>query len=331
MTTPTRSLFRSLAFPLLLCGLAIGAVLVFTLMNRNDVRQPRPDIRTVPPELITYRQTSVFVCPVEGEATCFALYNDTTFVIGSAEPPMLSFFDETGTLLRTIPLPEEPQAVVCGTAETFLKDKIVVAHPKHIAIYSAKGQHEDSWELPDEKSNVRCMVITRDYLYAADTGKLCIHRFDVKEKLDLTFGDGFVVFAAPITMTFSPKDDLLYIANPGNHRVEVFTQDGKYKPELCWGEGSAAIDGFAGCCNPIGLAALDDGRILTVEKSVSRIKIYEDGKLDCVVADHTTLESLRRPAKRGGYYFSAVPLSDGRIAVFDFDGKVLRIFSPNGR
>jgi len=145
---------------------------------------------------------------------------------------------------------------------------------------------------------------------------------------------GFIVYAAPITMTFSQKSGLLYIANPGRHRVEVFTQDGIYQPELSWGEPSGRLEGFAACCNPIGLAVLDDGRILTVEKGVSRIKIYRtDGTLDTVVAGADILDhspsglTQRTPLEPGGRYFSAVLLSDGRIAVFDFEG-FIRIFVP---
>jgi hypothetical protein len=95
------------------------------------------------------------------------------------------------------------------------------------------------------------------------------------------------------------------------------------------------LEGFAGCCNPVGLAVLDDGRILTVEKAISRIKIYRtDGTLDAVVAGADVLDRLppglaqRMPAEPGGRYFSAIPLSDGRIAVFDFDHAVIRLFAP---
>jgi hypothetical protein len=124
-------------------------------------------------------------------------------------------------------------------------------------------------------------------------------------------------------MTFSPQNGLLYVANPGRHRVEVFTQDGAYKPELSWGEPSTSWSGFAGCCNPIALAALDDGRVLTVEKGISRIKIFAEGKLDCVVAAPNILGESPHPR-----YFTAVPLSDGRIAVFDFEYATVRMFVP---
>jgi len=220
--------------------------------------------------------------------------------------------------------------------------------------------------------DLRSIVLTPDYLFAADTGKRCIYRLNMenahsiidrelrfessiaqfKPDYNLMFGsppgmhmhfewmrkdidvfDGFVVYAAPITMTFSTHSGLLYIANPGRHRVDVFTQDGIYQPELSFGEPSGRLEGFPACCNPIGLAVLDDGRILTVEKGISRIKIYRtDGTLDTVVAGPDVLDNLppemkRTPLEPGGRYFSAVPLTEERIAVFDYEG-LIRTFAP---
>jgi len=285
----------------------------------------RTDYRHVPPEWIGYRQTAVFDFPIEGRTTSFAVQNDSTFIVGTAEPPGLYFFDDTGTLLRKVDLHEEPRAIACGTPNTIFTDKIMIAHPHHIAVHSAEGNWEASWQLPDDKSDIRSLVATPEYLFAADTGNRSVHRWSLDGNLDLTFGENFVVYAAPITMTFSPKSSLLYVVNPGKHRIEVFTQEGLYQPELSFGEPSASLSGFAGCCNPIGLAVLDDGRILTVEKAVSRVKIFKiDGQLDSVVAGYDILEDT--PQKPNQRYFAVSVLSEGAIVVFDFDSAVLRIF-----
>lgn len=330
------SLLWSLGLPLFFCTLGTIGVLLFLLQkDRWDctAEQTRTDLRHIPPEWIGYRQTAVFATPMPGTPTCFALLEESTFVVGSVDPPMLSLFDGTGTLLRTIDLPEEPRAIACATAETIFSGKIIVAHPKSIVVYSAEGQSETSWELPNVQSDIRSLVLTPNFFFAADTGNRCLYRFNVNVPFDLKFGTDFVVFAAPITMTFSPLDGFLYVANPGRHQVEVFTQDGVYQPDLCWGEPSIKLESFTACCNPVGLAVLDDGRILTVEKGISRIKIYRtDGTLDSVVAGPDVLDTLppefgRSPMEPGGRYFSAVPLATGRIAVFDLTG-MIRIFAP---
>jgi len=74
-----------------------------------------------------------------------------------------------------------------------------------------------------------------------------------------------------------------------------------------------------------------------VEKAVSRIKIFRQDAgldsvvLDCVVAGPGTLEAIpleweRSPRKSEQRYFAATVLSEGRIAVFDFEYAAIRIF-----
>ena len=331
------SQFLSSGIFLFLFGIAIVvALLVLEHKSQRDrqTATARKDYRYIPSELFTYQQTSLFVCPLAGRPTCFTVWNDSAIIIGTAEPHSLSFFDVAGTLLRTVHLPEEPRAIAVGTADTIFTDKIIIAHPASIAVYAIDGRREDAWSL-DNDANIRSLALTPNYLFAANTDKRCVYRFNADGHLDLTFGD-FIVYASPIVLTYSHQDGLLYIANPGKHQVEVFTPDGELRPELTWGEPTSDLAGFAGCCNPIGLAVLDDGRILTVEKSVSRVKIFRDGKLDGIVAGWDILEHLppelgRFPMPPGGRDFSAIPLADGSIAVFDYTSAVIRVFAhkPN--
>jgi len=295
--------------------------------DRKKIRLPG-DLLHAPEKFITYRQTSVFTLPLVGEPTCFAVKGNT-FIIGTESPSALWFFNEEGTLLQKIDMPEAPLTIACGTNETIFTDKIVVAHPTRIAAYTYEGNEAISWKLPGEESNVRSLVLTPDFLFAADTKQRSVHRFNADGVVDLTFGN-FIVYASPIVMTYSPQSGLLYVANPGKHRVEVFTQAGMSKPELSWGKPSTDFFGFAGCCNPIGLAVLDDGRILTVEKAISRVKIFRDRMVDCIVAGPSVLDSLpsiekRRAPLKPDRYFAAAVLSGERIAVFDFEYAAVRV------
>ena len=320
-----------LLFALLLFVLA--CCFMFFHWYQDDTHQIKlsADLLHAPPHLIVYREVSVFTVPAVGTPTCFAVRDDT-FIIGTAEPSALWFFDGKGRLRRRFDLPEEPRAVVCGTAETLFTDKIVAAHPDSIAVYTAEGQLETSWKLSGGESNIRSFVLTPNALFVADTGERSIHRFDEYGNLDLTFGD-FVVYASPIVLTYSPHTGLLYIADPGRHRVEVFTPEGKHLPESGWGEPSTGYLGFAGCCNPIGLAVLDDGCILTVEKGISRVKIFRGNEFGGIVAGPGILDSLPPGAMRQtpltpDRYFAATALTEGKIAVFDFEYAAVRIFAP---
>jgi hypothetical protein len=81
------------------------------------------------------------------------------------------------------------------------------------------------------------------------------------------------------------------------------------------------IDGFCGCCNPTDIAVLPDGRVVTAEKGIPRVKILDrDGTLSCVVA---TPDDLSAAA-------SGLDLAidtGGRVLVLDRQARLLRVFA----
>ena len=68
------------------------------------------------------------------------------------------------------------------------------------------------------------------------------------------------------------SNDLLYIANTGNHRIETWTTAGKFLEQS--GVPGTAPDAFCGCCNPAHFAVVPTG-IITAEKGINRIKIMD--------------------------------------------------------
>jgi hypothetical protein len=110
--------------------------------------------------------------------------------------------------------------------------------------------------------------------------------------------------------------------------VEAYTFDGDF--EGAWGKPTAAIEGFCGCCNPIGLALLSDGRFVTCEKGLPRVKVYSaEGEFESVVAG---TESFPENAKacsglndcvHGG--LDAAVDSEGRIYILDFVASDIRV------
>jgi hypothetical protein len=122
----------------------------------------------------------------------------------------------------------------------------------------------------------------------------------------------------------------LRVNNPGRHRVEVFTTNGEL--ELSWGKPSLTIEGFCGCCNPIGLALLPDGRWVTCEKGLPRVKVYgADQALESVVAGPDSFRENARAVQvsdqsertLGGV--DAAADSAGRIYVLDLVAGNIRV------
>ncbi len=329
---PPRSLAFTL---LLLLGIVLsGAIGVGAayLLHRSglwtqNARQSGHDYRRTPPELVKYTEKNAFFCDITA-STSFAATENGEFFIGGrvAKTPDgldvegVQCFSSQGKLLETWTLHDTPLAMAFGQEGQIFAGKLVVAFPDRLVVYSRDSKEEMSWNWPEHDvnsdataANIGCLVLTDQEIFASDDVTCRIYRFDSTGKLLGSFGgrktettfqaatdaatdfEGFAIFLAPIRMAFSPTTGLLYVSNPGYHRIEVFTTDGYWESSLSWENASSDVAGFCGCCNPVSLACLPDGRIVTAEKEIHRVKVYKsDGQLDCVVAGPEILDSPPR-------------------------------------
>ena len=92
--------------------------------------------------------------------------------------------------------------------------------------------------------------------------------------------------------------------------------------ELAWGTPGAAVQNFCGCCNPIDLALLSDGRTVTFEKGIPRVKVYSaTGEFESVVAGPESFAENARvcgpnDCTLGG--MDGVVDAQGRVWILDF-------------
>jgi hypothetical protein len=178
--------------------------------------------------------------------------------------------------------------------------------------FDAKGQKLKSWDVPDKKAWLTGLAASGNDLFAADSGNRIVWHFDRSGKLLGRIGGknedrnipGFVV-PSPYLDVKIHRDGLLRVNNPGRHRVEAYTFGGDF--EGSWGKPSAAIEGFCGCCNPISIALLPDGRFVTAEKGVPRVKVYGlQGDFECVAAGAESFTENARAGGGGGFADAAM-------------------------
>jgi hypothetical protein len=207
---------------------------------------------------------------------------------------------------------------------------VFVSLRDHLEVFSAKGERKATWEAPDKKAWLTGIAVGDNAVFATDAGNRVLLRYDRAGKLTARLGlkdkdrniAGFIV-PSPYFDVALGGDGVLRVTNPGRHRVDLFTQDGDF--ELSWGEATMGIKGFCGCCNPIHLALLPDGRVVTCEKGLPRVKVYSaHGDFETVVAGPESFpENAKACAAKGlgdctqGGLDAAV-LADGRIAILDF-------------
>jgi hypothetical protein len=220
-------------------------------------------------------------------------------------------------------------------------DKTIYAGSRtRIEVFDGTGRAMGSWEVPGPKTWLTALAVSENCVYAADSGNRAILRYDRTGKLLGKIGQkdpqrniaGFVV-PSPYLDVKLGREGLLWVNNPGRHRVDVFTPEGDL--EFSWGKPSAAIEGFCGCCNPIGLALMPDDRCVTCEKGLPRVKIFSPERtLEAVVAgpelfsQNSSSHGLDEMADgtMGGLDAAVGP--SGNIFILDLGAASVRVMRP---
>ena len=81
------------------------------------------------------------------------------------------------------------------------------------------------------------------------------------------------------------EPDTLVAANLGAFKVQAFKGAAKTSE---FGQRGAEVQEFHGCCNPVNVASLADGLVVTVEKSPTRVKIFDKEHKSCSVVSGLT-------------------------------------------
>jgi hypothetical protein len=196
----------------------------------------------------------------------------------------------------------------------------------HIEVFDAKGVRKATWESPGKKPWLTGIAVTENDVFVADAGNRVILRYDKSGKLVRRIGEkdkernipGFII-PSPFFDVKISRDGLLRVNNPGRHRMELYTADGDF--EGSWGTASMSITGFCGCCNPIAFALLPDGRFVTCEKGLPRVKVYSaTGEFESVVAGVESFSENARacgPSDCTAGGLDAAVDSEGRIYILD--------------
>jgi len=278
-------------------------------------------VQTAPidPALILYRPAMMI--PVAMEAVhALAVGPEDRIYVGGGRA--VHVFDAQGARQKQIALEEEPSCLAVAGADQAHAGRVYVGTRKRVHVLDAEGTGRSAWEPLGEKALVTSIATADEDVFIADAGNRIVWHYDTSGKLLGRIGarddarkiPGFVI-TSPYFDLVMGKDGLLRVVNPRALRIEAYTARGDL--ELAWGKPAPTIDGFFGCCNPAHLAVLPDGRIVTAEKGIPRVKVYSaDGKFQCVVAGPPGVAAIADLAAD----------SRGRVLVLDASAKAVRIF-----
>ena len=150
-----------------------------------------------------------------------------------------------------------------------------------ILVYPAGSTNAAAWAKPTDDVRLTSLSVGPTGLFAADYGGRCVWQFNLSGRLLGRLGWREDAGKGPRFIVPTPHFDVVagrnsvWVSNPGQRRIQEYSFDGIFKRE--WGEGSQRIDAFCGRSNPGHFAILRDGRFVTSEKGLRRVKVYDAG------------------------------------------------------
>lgn len=154
-------------------------------------------------------------------------------------------------------------------------DTVYGATTELILLYSRDGKLLEEWGPFEDNSIITSIAANKSFVVFADAGNKMVFVLTkdgrVKSMIGQT-GEKFII-PSPYFDVAIAENNTLFIANPGNRRIETRSIDGSLIGYF--GSPGLAPGAFCGCCNPSHFALIP-GRFITAEKGLNRIKILDD-------------------------------------------------------
>jgi hypothetical protein len=247
--------------------------------------------------------------------------DDRIYVLGDGE---IRIFGPGGNLIRSWRAPDNALCLTVGT-----DGRICFGTLGGVEIYDDKGVRTGGFPAGEggKPANPTAIKIFNKEILVADASARYIRRYSPDGKQLGVIGmhgknRGFMLPNRSLDMDVDAKG-IVRATDPGRHRVSSWRLDGT--PLGYFGKfGQANPRDFVGCCNPVNVAIAPDGKIVTGEKVIARVKVFDpQGVLLAVIGpEHFDPKCTR--------LHLAVD-SNGRILVADPVRLKVKIFSTSSR
>ena len=289
------------------------------LVDRNPYELALEDYNRIDPDLIRFHQTQAVKIPGDRPRAICVDRNDNIFV---AVDLKVIKFNAFGSIEKVFPVGARVNCLTISPT-----NDLYLGYKDRIAVLNQAAQSVTGLVALPSTSHLTSLAVDPHYLYAADAGMRIVNQYDHRGGIVRTLGGrddtsgrlGFIVPSPFFDLVIGLKDQL-WIVNPGQHVIEKYRLDGELVSQ--WGEWSPKLKGFCGCCNPTHIALMPDGRFVTSEKGLVRVKLYTAaGKFDRVVAGPENFS-------RNAVGLDLAVDSKSRILVLDPGAQQVRIFQP---
>lgn len=285
---------------------------------------PRPEtfeydlsaFKTIPPERRIGRRIAAFPAGMDRPRALAVGPANRIYVAGDGG---LRVLEPDGRIVRTVKLDASPACLAVSADGT-----VFLGMDNRLDSLAPGADEVLPGTTLGEKTLLTSLAVDDTHLFAADAHSRRVWIFTragaLKGQIDgrLYRPEGFAIPSAHFDIALQ-GDGRLWIVDPGNQRVVLFSLDGK--PIDRWGETSMRLEGFCGCCNPTDIARVPDGSFVTSEKGLPRIKVYRP--------DRTLRGALAGPSdfEEGVVGLDLAVDGDGRILVLDPSRKQILVFT----
>jgi len=316
---------RIITFFLMILAAVIVIVVARDMASRNPGKSTGnpykleiDTFRKVDPSLIKYKEYRQIKLSLEKPAG-IALQDQNMYLIGDQRLLVIS---ARGKLLSEHEMPDQPYCIT-AIGENLLG----IGFRDHFGIIRADGTILLESEIHSNSSVFTAIATRNDNVFIADAGNRRVLVYDLegnfKREIRGETGDGsehgFIIPSPNFHLDFDPHNNL-WVTNPGMHAMQQYNDLGELTDS--WSKSSPEIEGFSGCCNPAKFTFLPDGRFITSEKGLVRIKVYSaSGEFESVVA------APEKFTEDGEAPDLAVDKNENIIAL-DNDKRMIRFFKP---
>lgn len=237
------------------------------------------------------------------------------YVAGDAE---IKVFDATGLLVRRWNTAIPPFAVAVAA-----DGSVWAGQTGQVEIFDPTGNRIRTWGDIEHMGCVTSIGFFTDSILIGDSRKRCLFRFDAAGKYRNAIGNdnplgGLHIPNGIVDFGIDPQG-VVHVANPGRHRVERYSMEGKLLGHMGKFTGSDPT-GFSGCCNPTNVAIIGPDRLCVTEKAGPRAKIYDySGKLLTMIESpdfDPRTKNMDVVADPRGHIFVSDPI---KLEVFEFE------------
>ncbi len=188
-----------------------------------------------------------------------------SFNVSSTEVPGTMAIDSNDNIYVLVPEIKEVESTVRGKV---VKRKEVVSYT--CDIYTPAGKKAKSFKVEGVKQATGARIADGKLLIADMRGQN-IGIFNATTGAKETEVKGMRPCCGILDFSVNSKNEIL-VANLGAFRVQSYDLTGKQV--LAFGSRGNDLSAFHGCCNPVSVAYLSNGAIVTVEKDPTRVKVF---------------------------------------------------------